>query len=115
MKVLFDTSVVVYMLSTPNNLTDQLNAAFGLVEFITITPVIRELKGLKRDGRVASRYTNFRWDNIIEIDGQADDALVNVSVDMDMPVITLDLDLARRLKEAGASCYTLSGNKLIRY
>jgi len=115
MKVLFDTSVVVYMLQTPTNLIEQLNATFGTVEFTTITPVIRELRGLEKGGRVASRYTSFRWDNIIDMGGRADDELVNISVNMGMPVITLDLPLARRLKEAGATCYTLSKNRLIRY
>lgn len=105
MEILADTSFLVYLLTTPSFTIDALEDELGSVELVVTRSVMRELKGLSRSKRI--KVEALKLKRVLDYNGRADDDIVAAAVKEGLPVITMDMKLAKRVKEAGGRCYVL--------
>ncbi len=113
MKVIFDTSFIIYLLEKPSAVIDRIIDEIGIPEITVPNSVIRELERLSKKRKILKNYRLLNIETFKEFDANADDDILNLALKTKYPVFTLDLELAKRLSELGLSCYTLSNDKIV--
>jgi rRNA-processing protein FCF1 len=100
--VLLDTNALLLPFQFRLNLEAELRRLVGDHELYVPSPVLDELRGLSKstqEAKAALRLaSHFR---LLDVEGEADDAIVEVASKMKAVVVTNDAGLLRRLKEAG--------------
>ncbi len=113
MKVIFDTSFIIYLLEKPSFVLDRIIDEMGMPEITVPNSVIRELEKLSKKKKILKNYRLLNIETFKEFNGKADDDILNLALKTKFPVFTLDLELAKRLSELGLPCYTISNDKIV--
>ncbi len=113
MKVIFDTSFIIYLLEKPSFALDRIIDEIGMPEITVPNSVIRELEKLSKKKKIIKNYRLISMEVFKEFNGNADDDILNLAQKTKYPVFTLDLELAKKLSELGLQCYTLSNDKIV--
>ncbi|MFP3132642.1 MAG: hypothetical protein RXO71_01850 [Nitrososphaeria archaeon] len=113
MKVIFDTSFIIYLLEKPSNVLERIVDEIGMPEITVPKSVIVELERLSRKKKIIKNYKLLRIESFEELNKNADEDILKLALKTRYPVFTLDLELARKLSELGLPCYTLSNNKVV--
>lgn len=113
MKVIFDTSFIIYILEKPSFVLDKIIDEIGMPEITVPSSVIRELEKLSSKKKILKNYKLLNIETFKEFNGNADDDILKLALKTKYPVFTLDLELAKRISKIGVPCYTLSDNKLV--
>jgi len=113
MKVIFDTSFIIYLLEKPSNVLDRIVDEIGMPEITVPKSVIVELEKLSKKRKIIKNYRLLRVESFEEFNKNADDDILKLALKTKYPVFTLDLELARRLSDLGLPCYTLSNDKIV--
>ncbi|MGC8557922.1 MAG: hypothetical protein ACP5NC_02875 [Nitrososphaeria archaeon] len=111
MKVIFDTSFIVVITEGPSPLYRQLINIYDKVDPVVTRSVIRELNEVSKRKRI--NIMAFKPAEIVEYDKNADDDIVKLANERRLPVVTMDIELAKRLRSNGITCLTGSKNRLI--
>ncbi len=111
MKVIFDTSFIILIAQGPSPLYQQLVDIYDKVDPVVTRSVLRELDIVSKRKRV--NISGFSFKEIVEYNGNADDDILKLASERKIPVITMDLELAKRLRSKGLVCLTGSNNRLI--
>lgn len=110
-KVIFDTSFVVMITEGPSPLYQQLVNIYDKVDPVVTRSVLRELDAVSKRKRI--KVSGFVPAEIVEYDSNADDDIVRLAAERRIPVVTMDIELGKRLRSKGLTCLTASKNKLI--
>ncbi|MGC8661552.1 MAG: hypothetical protein ACP5TZ_03505, partial [Nitrososphaeria archaeon] len=111
MKVIFDTSFIVMITEGPTPLYQQLVNIYDKVDPVVTRSVLRELDKVSKRKRI--KVSGFVPAEIVEYNNNADDDIVRLAAERKIPVITMDIELGKRLRSKGLTCLTGSKNKLI--
>jgi len=111
MKIIFDTSFIILIAQGPNPLYQQLINIYDKVEPVITRSVLRELEAVSKRKRI--NLSGFKYNELVEYDGKADDDILKLASERRIPVVTMDLELAKRLRSKGLVCLTGSNNRLI--
>lgn len=114
MKVIFDTSFIIYLCEKPSAAFKELEDLVGKVEPILPSSVFEELKRLvkrKRSAKLALEA--FKGIEVVKEEGPADKAIINLARRLKVPVATLDKELASKLREEGIAYFTVKDDRII--
>jgi len=99
--VILDANALLLPFQFRVNLEAELRRLLGEHEILVPSPVMDELRGLSksvREARGAQKLAErFR---VLEVEGEADDAILEAATQMSAAVVTNDAVLLRRLREA---------------
>src|SRR6266540_4098755 len=99
--VILDANALLLPFQFRVNLEAELRRLLGDHEILVPSPVMDELRGLSksvREARGAQKLAErFR---VLEVEGEADDAILEAATQMSAAVVTNDAVLLRRLREA---------------
>ncbi len=108
MRVLIDTSALIFAFENRFDLFTELRLAFPRAEIVIPEPVLRELEHLGW-GRMLNYYKNkFK---IVKSELSADDAIFELAREGDA-VITMDKKLRRRLRSKGVKVFAIRKGRL---
>ena len=114
MKVIFDTSFMIYICEKPSSILEEMEEALGKVEPVLPSPVVEELKRISRRKKSAKTALKAAQDmEVVKTMGPADRAIVNLAKELKAPVATLDLELASLLRKEGITYFTVKDDHLI--
>lgn len=114
LKVIFDSSFLIYICEKPSTLLSEMEEAIGKVEPLIPKPVLRELKALARRKRSAVlALEKAEKMEVVGCKGPADEAIVKLAKDLGLPVATLDLKLASLLRKEGIAYFTAKDDHLV--
>ena len=114
MKVIFDTSFTIYICEKPSSALREMEDLIGKVEPVLPSPVLQELKRLARRKRKAKLALEAsKRMEVIEAEGPADRAIVNLARRLNAPVATLDKELASLLRKEGIPYFTVKDDHLV--
>lgn len=122
MQILIDTNVLLYAVKNKLDLKEAIHDKFGLAEIFVPSPVMEELKKLKRSAVKKSlrenadlaceiiRHSKFQE---LKLPGQADQVILNYACRTKASVLTNDLELRYRLKEYSVPVFCIRQGKYI--
>jgi rRNA-processing protein FCF1 len=118
LRVLLDTSVLIFLVERPSSFLEELDARLGRVELSVPAAVVRELEGLTqgRGGKAKKAKEALAFAErlrIVEYPGEADDAIVSIAQQEGAIVGTLDRELLDSLRRKGVAVATLRGHRLL--
>ena len=114
MKIIFDTSFTIYICEKPSTVLVEMENLAGKVEPVLPSPVLRELRGLARKKKPAKLALEAsKRMEVVEVEGPADRAVVNLARRLNAPVATLDKELASLLRREGIPYFTVRGDHLV--
>lgn len=114
MKVIFDTSFIVYLLEKPSTVFEQLIDKVGYPEIIAPESVYSELVRLSKRKKVVRKFKELKIDFVKGKKNKADEDLIELSRETGYPVFTLDLELAKKLAKEGLPCFTVADERLVK-
>lgn len=120
MKILLDTSFLLELLKYKISIQQFYDIAREKPEFFVTEGTIRELQSLARNkgkkgvnAKISLMFLQKQKVKVIPNNKTVDEALIELS--RDYLIATLDLKLAKKLKQLGATVITLKGKKKIDY
>ncbi|MGC9208389.1 MAG: hypothetical protein ACP5GH_00820 [Nitrososphaeria archaeon] len=112
MKVIFDTSFIVYVLEKPTDVLNQIVDQLGMPEIVVPKSVIRELRGISMSKKFVRNFTALRMQVVEDMDDGADNDILELCKKTGYPVFTLDGELMKRLSDLALPCYTVFDERL---
>ena len=122
MEIILDTNALIYAAKYKVDILREIRTKFGLTAVSVPTSVLDELKMLAKTAEKATdrdaawlAYQIVREKKIIEkkMQGTVDDAILDYAVKNKAAVLTNDIRLKAKLKEAGIKVYLIRQKKLI--
>jgi len=115
LKVVFDTSFIIYICQKPSSVMREMEDILGKVEIVVPSPVYNEVKRLakrKKPAKVALEKLS-KDAEIVEHEGPADKAIIDVARRLKAPIATTDLSLAAKLRREGLPYFTVKDDHLV--
>lgn len=114
LKVIFDTSFVIYICKKPSTVFREMEDLMGKIEPVLPSPVLKELKRLARRKKPAKLALEaLKRMEVVEVEGPADRAIINLAKRLKVPVATLDRELTSILRKEGIPYFTVKDDHLI--
>lgn len=121
MQIILDTNVLIYAAKNKLDIVEELKRKFGLMGVYVPNLVINELKQLKGSGKKTDReiadlalaILKQKKLPIVELQGPADEAIVDWAHANQAAVLTNDVELKFKAKELGLKVYHIRQGQFI--